>query len=204
MRAASLMQRSVATSRRGPVAAFCFLVFALALPAGARAQANPLSTHSRIMYAGMKAVLLRSAEMVPDSVYGYRPTPAVRTFAQILGHAADSQFYFCSVVRGDTYASRQVERTKHSKAELVAALKDAFAYCDPAYAGMTDALAGELVRVEVFQGDSPKLGVLNTNSLHAAEHYGNLITYMRLNNIVPPTSDPAFMAEMAKKDLASQ
>jgi hypothetical protein len=55
---------------------------------------------------------------------------------------------------------------------------------------LTDASASQ--KVNVFGRDMPKLGVLNVNTIHCSEHYGNLITYMRLKNIVPPTSEPAF------------
>jgi hypothetical protein len=40
--------------------------------------------------------------------------------------------------------------------------------------------------------DAPKLGALSVNTMHTIEHYGNLITYMRMKNIVPPTSEPGF------------
>ncbi len=158
---------------------------------------NPLSAHARFMYAGLKAVVLRSAEQVPEEVYGFRPTEAVRTFGQIVGHVADSQYYFCSAVLGEKNPSPKIERTKTSKAALVAALKESFAYCDRAYDGMTEADAAQTVKL--FSGETPKLGVLNTNAVHAAEHYGNLVTYMRMKNIVPPTSDPALMEQLKKK-----
>ena len=62
---------------------------------------------------------------------------------------------------------------------------------------MTDASGAKIVKLMGF--DVPKLGVLTTNLAHTSEHYGNLVTYMRLKNIVPPTSDPALMQRMMKK-----
>src|SRR5207245_577514 len=73
------------------------------------------------------------------------------------------------------------------KADLVAGLKDAVAYCDKAYDSMTDASGSQTVKL--FDMDMPKFGVLNINNMHDMEHYGNLVTYMRLKNIVPPTSE---------------
>lgn len=61
---------------------------------------------------------------------------------------------------------------------------------------MTDASAAEMVKRH--DGDTPKLGVLTINQIHTVEHYGNLITYMRMKNIVPPTSDPEFMQQLRK------
>jgi uncharacterized damage-inducible protein DinB len=157
-------------------------------PAAVPAQDNPLSAWNKHVYAGVKDILLRSAEKMPEENYKFKPTEAVRSYGQILGHVADSQYYFCSTALGDKNPAPKIEHSKTSKADLLAALKDAFAYCDKAYDGMTDASATQMVKF--FGGDAPKLGVLTVNNLHAVEHYGNLVTYMRMKNIVPPTSEP--------------
>ena len=157
---------------------------------------NPLSAHARLIHRGMKIVLLRSAEKMPEENYAFKPTDSVRSFGQIVGHVADSQYTFCSGVLGEKRPERKIEQTMTSKADLVGALKDAFAYCDKAYDGLTDASAAEMVKH--MGRDSPRLGVLTTNSLHSVEHYGNLVTYLRMKNIVPPTSEPEFMKQMMK------
>lgn len=159
--------------------------------------ANPLSANNKAIYRGVKAMLLRSAEKMPEENYGFKPTEAVRTFGQVLGHAADSQYLFCSKALGEKSPAPKVEQTRTSKAELIAALKEAFAYCDKAYDSMTDASATE--GIKFMGGDAPKLAALNVNSLHSVEHYGNLVVYLRMKNIVPPTSDPEFMQQMMKK-----
>ena len=115
------------------------------------------------------------------------PTEAVRSFGQILGHVADSNYYFCSTVLGEKNPSPKVEKNKSSKADLIASLKDAFAYCDKAYDGMTDASGSETVKL--FGGDTRKRDVLTVNNMHTVEHYGNIVTYLRLKNIVPPSSE---------------
>ncbi|HEV8579606.1 MAG TPA: DinB family protein [Thermoanaerobaculia bacterium] len=182
----------------------CFLASAAAAvahdkpPAAAvTSQENPLSAHTRMIYGGVKQILLRSAEKMPEENYGFKPTEAVRSFGQVLGHVADSQYIFCSVVLGEKNPAPQVEKTKTSKADLIAALKEAFAYCDKAYDGMTDASGTQMVKL--MGGDTPKLGALAVNSTHTVEHYGNLITYMRMKNIVPPTSDPEFTQQMRQQ-----
>jgi uncharacterized damage-inducible protein DinB len=149
---------------------------------------NPLSTFNKKVYTGVKDILLRSAEKVPEENYNFKPTDSVRSFGQIIGHVADAQYLFCSVVLGEKNPNLKIEQTKTSKADLIAALKDAFAYCDKAYDGMTDAAAPQIV--QMFGSDTPKLGVLSVNNMHTVEHYGNLVTYMRLKNIVPPSSEP--------------
>jgi uncharacterized damage-inducible protein DinB len=165
--------------------------------AAAASPGNPLSEHNRSIYRGVKTILLRSAEKMPEENYSFKPTDSIRSFGQIVGHVADSQYTFCAGVLGEKRPALKVEQTKTSKADLLAALKDAFAYCDKAYDGVTDASATEMVKL--MGRDSPRLGALTTNSLHTVEHYGNLVTYLRMKNIVPPTSEPGFMQEMMKR-----
>ena len=156
---------------------------------------DPLTTHGKMMYRGVKTLLVRSAERMPEENYGFRPVETVRTFGQILGHVADSQFAFCSTVLGEKNTAPKVEQTKTTKADLVAALKDAFAYCDRAWEGLTDASATQLVG----HGPSPKLGMLTVANVHSVEHYGNLIVYLRMKGLVPPSSDAGFVQEMRKR-----
>jgi uncharacterized damage-inducible protein DinB len=173
------------------------LCLCLLAPVGAAmAQGNPLSSHNRTIYAGIKGILLRSAEKMPAENYNFKPTDAVRSYGQILGHVADAQYLFCSIALGEKNPVPKIEQNKTSKADLIAALKDAFAYCDKAYDGMTDASATQMVTL--FGDDAPKLGVLTVNNLHSVEHYGNLVTYMRMKNIVPPTSEPGFMPQSSQ------
>lgn len=163
----------------------------------AAVKANPLSANNKGLYRGVKAILLRSAEKMPEENYGFKPTEAVRSFGQIVGHAAESQYAFCSRALGEKSPAPKIEQTKTSKADLVAALKEAIAYCDRAYDGMTDASATETIKF--MGGDAPRLAALNVNSLHSVEHYGNLVVYLRMKNLVPPSSEPGFMEEMRKK-----
>jgi uncharacterized damage-inducible protein DinB len=165
-------------------------------PTAAVGPGNPLIAHNKLIYRGMKAILLRSAEKMPEESYSFKPTEAVRSFGQIVGHVADSQYAFCSVALGEKPPTPNVEKTKTSKADLIAALKDAFAYCDKAYDGLTDASATEMTKL--MGRDTPRLGALTTNSLHTVEHYGNLVTYLRMRNIVPPSSDQEFMQQLMK------
>ena len=71
---------------------------------------------------------------------------------------------------------------------MIAKLNASFAYCDKAYAALTDRSAAEIV--PFFDSKRPRLTVLWTRVSHAYEHYGNLVTYLRLKEIVPPSSDP--------------
>ena len=173
---------------RVPLTCLLLLPAALAQDKPAAAPpANPLSAWNKIAYGRVKDILLRSAEKMPEENYTFKPTDAVRSYGQIVGHLADAQYLFCSVALGETNPAPKIEQTKTSKADLIAALKDAFAYCDKAYDGMTDASAVQTVKL--FGNDAPRLDALTVNNMHNMEHYGNLVTYMRLKNIVPPTSE---------------
>jgi uncharacterized damage-inducible protein DinB len=163
------------------------LICLLALPAAALAQDNPLSTFNKGAYARTKDYLLRSAEKMPEENYKFKPTEAVRSYGQIIGHVADAQYIFCSIALGEKGPTPNNEKTKTSKADLIAALKEGFAYCDKAYEGMTDASGVQMTKL--FGSDAPKFAALEVNNMHNIEHYGNLVTYMRLKNIVPPSSE---------------
>lgn len=175
----------------------CLLVSASSAFAQEKAKENPLTRYTQRMHSSIKQILVTTAEKMPEEHYSFRPAESVRTFGQIVGHVADSQHYFCSAILGEKSASPRAEKTKASKAELIAALNDAFTYCEKAYAGLNDVSGAELMKI--MGGDMPKLGALTTNNLHAIEHYGNLVTYMRMKDLVPPTSEPAFMEQLRKK-----
>jgi uncharacterized damage-inducible protein DinB len=152
---------------------------------------SPLSAFTKGVYGFQKGMLLRSAEKMPEENYSFRPVDTVRTYGQIIGHLADAQYLFCSKVLDEQNPEPKIEQTKTSKADLIAALKTAFAYCDKAYDAMTDASGGQTVKL--FGTDTPRLGALNFNNVHNWEHYGNLVTYMRIKNVVPPSSEQAQM-----------
>ena len=166
-------------------------------PKASAAPANPLSTFNKAAYGRTKDLLLRSAEKVPEENYNFKPADTVRSFGQIVGHVADAQYLFCSVALGEKNPAPKIEQGKTSKADLIAALKEAFAYCDKAYDGLTDASAVQMVKL--FGSDSPKLAALTINNMHNMEHYGNLVTYMRIKNIVPPSSEPKPQPEAQPK-----
>ena len=155
--------------------------------ATAAATANPISASQNKMYTMLSSVAIAAAEKMPEGNYSFKPTPDVRSFGQLVGHLADSQYFFCSSVAGETKPPSGIEKTKTSKAELVAALKEAVAYCSKTYAAMTDAKGSQLVKMMNF--DMAKLTVLAGNFAHNYEHYGNMATYMRIRGIVPPSSE---------------
>jgi uncharacterized damage-inducible protein DinB len=130
---------------------------------------------------------LGAAQKMPEENYSFKPTPDVRSFSQLVGHVADASYMFCSQASGEVNPMRDIEKTKTSKADLVAALKDAVTYCNKAFDSMTDAKGSQMVKL--FNFDIAKLTVFSLNTAHTDEHYGNMVTYLRLKGIVPPTSE---------------
>jgi uncharacterized damage-inducible protein DinB len=164
------------------------LITALALVAAPAAAQNTAVANARTLWQDVTAQVTQIAEEVPDSLYGFKPASTVRSFGELFGHVAGAQYMFCAAAVGDPPREEDaVEKSATSKAALVAALKASTAYCERAYA-QTD--AGAQAPVEIFGQQRTRLWVLGMNGVHNGEHYGNLVTYLRINGIVPPASRP--------------
>ena len=167
------------------------IALVLLLPAHSFAQnANPMTANAKIQFGALTGFVVRSAEKVPEDLYSFRATPEVRSFAELFGHVADAMFAMCSTAVGAKPPRTGIEKAVKSKGELVAALKDGITYCNGIYDKMTDQ-QGSTETVPFYFGPTPRLSVLYFVVTHTYEHYGNLVTYMRLKNIVPPSSEPA-------------
>jgi uncharacterized damage-inducible protein DinB len=154
------------------------------------AQAPDLKTLSggaQALHNMTKRAIVGAAEKMKAEDYDFAPTSGVRTFGQLVGHVADAQYLFCSAAGGETNPAPGIEKSKKTKDDLVAALKDAMAYCDKVYAATTDSNATQIVKF--FGGERTRLNVLSFNTTHNYEHYGNMVTYMRMKGLVPPTSE---------------
>ncbi len=149
--------------------------------------AQDIAADTKSMYMMTRSNLMKSAEKIPAELYSYRPTPEVRSVAELFGHIAEAQYLFCSPLKGEPNPQIKIEKVKTTKDELVKALTEAFEYCDGAYNKATDANMGE--KIKFFNRERTKNGVMQFNSIHNYEHYGNLVTYMRMNKIVPPSSE---------------
>ena len=168
---------------------FAAAVFAQQTSAGSQAAppANPLVTVSKGIYNYTNNNILRSIDKVPDNLWDFQPTKDVRTFGQLFAHIADGQYEFCGVVAEGHSVQKGIEKTMKTKAEIKQALTEAIAYCNGAYDKLTDADAATMVAF--FGQHLTKLGMMDFNIAHDMEHYGNLVTYMRLKGIVPPSSE---------------
>lgn len=173
-----------------------FLLLGLSLtaaPAAAQTQASAPAPDAsvatvRAVWQTMAGYVTAAAEQVPDSLYAYRPTPEVRSFGQLIGHVAGAQYMFCAAALGDSArAEDDIEKSRTTKAELVQAMKESTEYCNRAYA-QTDAATQQ--PIQLFGSERTRFFALVLNAAHDGEHYGNLVTYMRTNGLVPPSSQP--------------
>ena len=145
----------------------------------------------RIPYEASKGFITKAAAMFPEEKYGYQPTKEVRTWGQVVAHVADANYLFCSVASSEKPPAEagSVEKTARTKADIQKALAASFAYCDRAFTALDDTTgAAPATIVPINNMKTTKIGALSFNGAHNYEHYGNLVTYMRMNNMVPPSS----------------
>ena len=171
-------------SRNSIIALLTALASACALPAQ---RTDPFSAEIKQMYDHLKDKVTRIAEKMPEATYTFRPTPEVRTFAQIVGHVADVQTRSCSSVNGDP-KSLNVS-AKITKAELVAALKESFSLCDQAFDSLTDTTTLDVIMWPQGQHHSRVGALIMAIVSHSNEEYGYMAVYLRLKGIVPPSTE---------------
>lgn len=164
-----------------------FALVLLMAPAALAQDANPLSSDAKAMWGQIKGLIVRAAEKMPEENYAFKPSDDVRTFGALVGHVADGYYLFCSAEKGER-KQMGIEKGKTTKADLVAALKEATAYCDASVDALTDAKAAD--KIKFFNSERTRLAIVFFNNSHTWEHYGNMVTYLRIKGIVPPSSEP--------------
>jgi hypothetical protein len=142
-------------------------------------------------YAGIKMNLTQNAEKMPDADYGFKPgsMPEVRTFGALFMHVANSQYGQCAAVKGvpNPNQGNDLEKTKTTKADVVKALADSFAFCEDAFSTTTDENANQYVtqgRNEVTRA-AALFGVI----AHDNEMFGTSNVYLRSKGIVPASTE---------------
>lgn len=180
---------------------FAFIFACVALPlasaqttgAGYDTALSPsLANVAKAMNATIRRNLADAAEEMPAAEYAFRPTPKVRTFGQLIGHVTEANFFFCSQAAGKKYPVTTDYEQITDKATLVKDLDDSLAYCDAVYAATTDANFLRPVTISYGPGSASsntvRGAVLMFNIAHNNEHYGNIVVYMRLKGLVPPST----------------
>lgn len=165
------------------------LLSALACKANGQTPAPDASNPFKGFYNYTKQNLISAAEKMPAEHFSFKPTPEVRTFAEIFGHIANTNYQACAGLRGEANPHKDdLEKTAKTKEEVVKAVKASFEYCDGAMKTLTAASLQETFKNGTRE--IPKTSPLLLLIAHSQEHYGNIATYMRLKGIVPPSSEP--------------
>ena len=159
------------------------------MPAFAQASAADAGiTAIRAQWEQQSGYLQRAAEQMPEADYAFKPVATVRSFGQLIGHVAGSQNAMCAMALGDPEKSEdEIEKSATTKAQLVAALRASSEYCRRAYAQTGTAAAADAT---VYGEKQSRIAALALNAVHDAEHYGNVVTYLRIKGMVPPSSQP--------------
>ena len=167
------------------------LLSTAALPlvvSAAAAQAPSPTGEARALWKSIMVNISQAAEELSEPLYAYRPTPDVRSFGELFAHIAGSQKMFCAMALGDKVPGEaDVEKAAKTKAAIVAALKESNTYCERAYSQPDENVKAP---VDVFGEQHPRFYALIMNASHDGEHYGNIVTYMRMNKLIPPSSRP--------------
>ena len=150
---------------------------------------NPISASLAQQYELVKGYVVKAAQEMPAADYGFRPTPKIRTFGQIVGHVADAEYGFCAGLRGAPSPQKNSAEKLATKAELVKAVSASFAYCEAPFREARDAAMND--KVSMFDETHTRLYSMVSNVSHTNLHYGNMVIYLRLRGLVPPSSMPA-------------
>jgi uncharacterized damage-inducible protein DinB len=166
------------------------LLLPLATPLGAQhtnhddGRASIAAVHQ--LWSQTTGYITQVAEETPEADYGYRPTDDVRSIGEMVAHIAGAQYMICAAALGEPpRAEDAVEESATDKAAIVDALKASTAYCERAYRQTDADLQAE---AELWGRQMTGFYALTLNATHNGEHYGNLVTYQRMQGIVPPSS----------------
>jgi len=175
------------TMKRATCIAAGLMLFAVSALAQApkAGEKTGLAAGMQRSYAAIKGNLTKAAERMPESDYAFKVanTPDMRTYGQWIGHQADNQFTNCAILKGTTSPSQGNEK-KATKAELVKALNDAFAFCDGAISSLTDHNAVQLIKQG--EGETARGAIVSAMLAHALESNGIVTVYLRAKGLVPP------------------
>jgi uncharacterized damage-inducible protein DinB len=148
---------------------------------------DPTTASTKASLDLVKGYVLKAVAQVPEDMFAFKPTPDVRSLGALFGHIADANFMICGMASGEKPTMSGIEKSKTTKKDLTEALEASFKFCESAYTSTTAANANDTVKF-FLPGTHTRLGVLTFNTAHDFEHYGNIVTYMRLKGLTPPSS----------------
>jgi hypothetical protein len=168
--------------RRATVVASLALVVAPALAAAQSPVATAFKNNAKTMHKNLVA----AAETMPADKYGFKPTPAQMSFADIVVHLSGGNDVLCGMISGKKAPARSKIAASAGKDALVARLKETFEFCDDALSTLDDSRLGE--SLTMFGQKTTLAGVELTTTGDWADHYSQMAIYLRLNGELPPTA----------------
>ena len=165
----------------------CFLfVVGISLAGVPLRAADNIAGPLKAQWEEIRYNVVKTAEIVPEAKYDFKPTPEVMSLREMLVHILQENYFFMGRAAGERPSNPGNPKTR---AEMVKALNDSYDYGAKVLAGMTDEKAVEMVNGP-GGGKTPRWGIALANIVDNMDHYGNLVVYMRLNGIVPPSTAP--------------
>ena len=156
------------------------------LSAAVAAQGNPVSNTARELAKQTGANLLAAAQAMPADKYGFKPTPAQRTFGELTVHIEGDNRITCAAISGTTPGTEPKLAPTDPKEKLVAALQRSLAFCDAALAHVTDAKLAH--SVSYYGHNAPRAAAVLGLVVDWSDHYGQQAVYLRLNGVLPPSA----------------
>jgi uncharacterized damage-inducible protein DinB len=147
----------------------------------------------------------RLAEAIPADKFNWRPSPDVRSFAEVFLHVSAANFNLYKLVGTPPPSGldlKGLEKSTRDKAKVVATLKDSFAHAKAAIKAMPDADLDK--SLDWFGGKNTQRGILLFIVRHAAEHLGQSIAYARFAGITPPWTEDMQKKQPEKKDAPAK
>jgi uncharacterized damage-inducible protein DinB len=155
----------------------------------AQALSMSMASSAKALHATIRRNLAEAAALMPAEAYTFKPTAAVRSFGEVVAHVATANFFFCAQANSEQPQQTNYELGDTSKATILKVLNDSLAYCDKVYATTTDTNFTQPVKMLVAPGGQTMRGLLlDFNTTHNNEHYGNMVVYLRLKGLVPPST----------------
>jgi hypothetical protein len=156
---------------------------------------RPLGAIVQKSFDAFANYLIMAAQMMPESSYGFRPTPDVRTFGEQINHATGANYSFCNqagVPPGFERRNSPGLQSVTTKSAMVKALEDSVAYCSSLIAAASEAWLLESAPNLGGAGSGRITGarayVFIYAGVHGAEDYGTITTYLRMQGLVPPST----------------
>lgn len=167
---------------------FGFVAAMIAL-ATLRPAAQTVTIQSDLLkdWTNMKETMTKIAEAMPEDKFGFKPTPAQRSYGEQILHVAGANVGLIKTLGGKA-AAPTIDNKATSKAAIVKALTDSYDYGIAVIKEQTDQSMAEAVQGPKFIGTATRARLVWDTIGHAWDEYGAMTVYLRLNGIVPPAS----------------